>query len=230
MTIILTPTFTPSVATVTYASMVPEMSAFLQGCPSLVIERTIRKIIIDLCQRAKIWREETLPLNTVMGEYSYGLQSPYAFAEAIDILSGTIIYPDATKTELSWQPYAKVQRQLPNWPQNAEGTPMYVTSKTFGAVALAPTPESVGELTVNVVLRPTATSTEWLENLYNEFRREVFHGVLHELLLMPDRSWYDEKTGMYHGKQWTYLLSQARDRAERGRNADVLSVEMRPFA
>jgi hypothetical protein len=54
--------------------------------------------------------------------------------------------------------------------------------------------------------------------------------VLHELMLMPERSWFNEKMGMYHGKQWAFLLSAARDRRMRDFNEGTLSVEMRPFA
>lgn len=230
MPIILTPTFTQPVATVTYASMVPELSAFLPGCPSLVIERAIRKIIIDLCQRAKVWRDDALPFNTVVGQTEYGLQSPYSFAEAMDILSAYVLYPDGTKRELPWRAYAEARWHYPNWPENASGTPTLVTSDTFGAVALAPTPDAVGEVHVQLTLRPTATSTEWLQSLYDVHHRVVFHGVLHELMLMHDRSWEDEKRAMYHGKQWTYLLNLARDRAQRGYSVDTLSATMRPFA
>ena len=84
-------------------------------------------------------------------------------------------------------------------------------------------------------LRPTATATEWPTYLHNEFRRVVFHGTLHELLLMPGRSWSQADktsaaTAAYHGKQWVFLLNAARHRANTGYNARSLSVQMTPFA
>ena len=66
--------------------------------------------------------------------------------------------------------------------------------------------------------------------MYTEFNRAIFHGTLHELLMMPERSWTDAKTAMYHGKQWTYLLGAARLRGETGFNAGSLAASMRPFA
>jgi hypothetical protein len=230
MTIILTPTFTPSVATVSFAAMVPDISAYLPGCPSLVIERSARKIVTDLCQRAKVWREEVLPIALVASQSQYGMDAPYGFSEPTDILQGYILYPDGTKVELPYTAYSYARRRFPDWPESSEGQPVLVTRNIFGAVSLAPTPNAVGELHVVVALRPTSDATEWLQTLYDVHHRVIFHGVLHELMQMHGRSWEDEKKALYHGKQWTYLLNLARDRAERGYNVDDLSVEMRPFA
>jgi hypothetical protein len=230
MTIILTPTFTPTVSTMAFADMVPDLSAFLPGCPSLVIERTIRKIATDLCQRAKPWTLDMVPITLVPAQTEYDLTSPASYAEPTDVVEAFILFPDGTKVDLEWLSYAAVRRAYPSWPQDSEGQPKYLTSSEVGKVLLAPVPEATGDLYIRAVVRPTATATVWEQWLYDEFKRAVFHGTLHELMLMPERSWFNEKTGMYHGKQWTFLLSAARDRAQRGYNVDSIGVEMRPFA
>jgi hypothetical protein len=105
-----------------------------------------------------------------------------------------------------------------------------MTLRSVGAVELAPVPNVNGTLYLRGYLRPDRDATAWDAELYDEFHRVVFHGVLYELLLMPNRGWSDPKTGALHGRQWTQLLAAARDRSQRGFNTDALSVDMRPFA
>jgi hypothetical protein len=230
MTILLTPLVPATVATVDFAAMVPDMSAFLPGCPSLVIERTARKMATDLCQRAKPWVIDMLPIPLSPAQAEYLLESPVLYAEPTDVVDSYMVLADATKITLRWVPYATIRRNYPEWPENASGQPQYITATEVGRILLAPTPDLSATLYIRAAVRPTADALVWEQWLYDEFKRAIFHGVLHELMLMPERSWYNERMGMYHGKQWTYLLSQARDRRTRNFNEDTLSVEMRPFA
>lgn len=217
--------------TTTFASMVPEIGAFVPGCPNLTIERTIRKIITDLCQRGKVWRVQLTPIAVSAGDYDYAPASPVAYGEFCDFLSGSFTTTSSgAKTPVYWKDYDTAVIQNPAWPEDMVGLPITVTSKTPGELLLIPVPEEAGTLAVYGVLRPTATATEWESTLYAEFHRCVFHGVLCELMSMPERAWTSDKESMKHGKQWTYLLNEAKDRAQRGFNKADLSVKMRPFA
>lgn len=217
-------------ATVTFASMVPAISAFLPGCPSLTIERTARKMAIDLCQRAKVWRDDMAPIATVAGQEDYVPAPAFVHGEFCDFLSGYTIDADGTRQDLAWKPYDNVQRAFPTWPVDTDGTPQYITSKIPGTVLLAPVPDFVGTLNIYGVLRPTPSATVWDAAMYAEFHRVIFHGVLFELLGMHDRSWTNPKLSMFHGQEWTFLLSGAKDRADRGFNVSDLVVQPRPFA
>lgn len=216
-------------AAITFASMVPDVSAFLQGCPNPAIERTLRKIATDLCQRASVWKAELPAINTAIGTTSYTPTSPVAYGEFAGFVSGTTTV-SGTTSEVKWVSYDKARRLYPSWPLNTSGTPLVATSRTPGELMLAPTPDAVGTLNVYGLLRPTATADSWDAQLYREFHRVLFHGSMHELMSMPGRSWSNPKDAMYHGKQWSYLLALARDRAERDYNSDTLSVQMLPAA
>lgn len=217
--------------TITYASMVNDIGAFVPGCPNLTIERTIRKIVIDLCQRGKVWREQLPDIAVTAGDYTYSVASPYAYAEFCDFISGDFtVTSSGNKSSVYWKAYDTVVAQYPAWPQDMEGTPTVVTTKILGELRLAPVPDEAGTLALYGVLRPTRDSDVWVAELYAEFARCIFHGVLCELMGMPGRAWSSEKESVKHGKQWTYLLYEAKDRAQRGFNKADLSVKMRPFA
>lgn len=210
---------------ITIASMVPDVSAHAQGCPTPVIEYTLRKIITDLCQRGKVWTVELAPIAVSATTATYSLASPVGYAEVVDVrrvrLSGQ-------QAPLVWKSPSELDLM---YPEPVDGTPQYFTTSVLDTtVTLAPTPIAAGTLTVTVTLRPTATAAEWDQALYREFRRCVFHGALAELLAMPLRSWTDEKTAQTHERRWVSLVSEARWRADTAFTPHSLHVEARPFA
>lgn len=214
---------------VTFASMVPDLSAHLPGCPNITIERSARKIAIDLCSRGKVWQTELAPITLVVGTYAYTPASPVAYAEIFDYVSGYTIV-DSTKRPLVWNTVDQVASSYPQWPTNTDGTPQLITSKVLKEYQVCPVPDAAGTMTLTVRLRPTLTATDWDADIYAEHHRAIFHGVLHDLMVMPGRTWTNGSGASYHGKQWTYLLNQAKDRAARGYNGGSLSVQMRPLA
>ena len=220
----------PIVTTTTFATMVPEISVMLPGCPSLVIERTIRKTAIDMCQRGRVWALDLTPTAVVAATYEYAMASPVAYAEPMDAMDAYFIDTNANKTPVVWKPYAAVRSGHPNWPENDTGLPLYLTTNMTGYASLVPVPDAAGTLYIKAYMRPTASAAELPTWLFNEFQRVLFHGAIHELMAMPERSWSNPKIAEYHGKQWTYLLSQATIRAGQEYNTDSQAVQMRPFA
>lgn len=234
MTIILPSLVTPPTTTA-FSTMVDDISAFVPGCPSPVIERTIRKTVTDLCQRAKVWEVDLTPVTLTSGEYQYPLESPYSYADVTDITAASISPDGVSRTTVRWVPLQTLRMTRPSWPDDDAGQPMYVSVSEPADLLVAPVPEATMPLYLRANLRPTATATEWPTYLHDEFRRVVFHGTLHELLMMPGRSWSQADktsaaTAAYHGKQWVFLLNAARHRANTGYNARSLSVQMTPFA
>lgn len=235
MTIILASTAVVTMPTTAFSTMVDDISAFVPGCPSPVIERTIRKTVTDLCQRAKVWEVDLTPVTLVAGTYSYPLAAPYAYAEVTDVQTASISTDGVSRVPLRWIPLSSLRLTRPSWPADDAGQPMYITTAEPDELLVAPVPEATMPLYLRANLRPTATATEWPTYLHDEFRRVVFHGTLHELLMMPGRSWSQADktsaaTAAYHGKQWVFLLNAARHRANTGYNARSLSVQMTPFA
>lgn len=217
-------------STVTFASMVPDISAFLPGCPSLTIERTAKKLISDLCTRAKVWTVDMLPIAVTDGGYSYSVSSPVAYGEFVEYVSGYFINSSGIKTTVAWNPINAVEAAYPSWPQEGEGTPILATFSPVRTLLLAPVPDAAGTLYIRGTLRPTDAATTWDGEIYKSCQRVVFHGVLHELMAMPERPWTNVAQAGAHGKQWTYLLNQGRARADRGYNSGSLAVAMRPLA
>lgn len=220
----------PAPETILFDDMVEDMSAHLPGCPSPTIAKTIKKIIVDLCQRGKVWEADLEPINILAGDAGYALESPVAYGECTDVVQAFAVV-DGKRTPVTWcQTVAGIRAHYPGWPDESEGTPTHATSAGPGLVLFAPTPDAAGTIELRGKLRPTKDATEWDAALYNEFARAIFHGVLYELMLMPNRGWSDAKLAIAHGKHWTHLLAAARYRAESGYNIGSLAADPRPLA
>jgi hypothetical protein len=216
-------------ATVKFDEMVDDISPFLPGCPSPVIARTAQKVVTDLCQRGKVWQAALDPVSFAVGEYTFTLEPPEAYAVITDIVSGHTIV-DGQKRPLTWTSMDAIERHYPTWPEDNTGQPQLMTWSALNEFALAPTPLTAGTLHLQAKLRPAPLATEWDADLYAEFQRAIFHGVLFDLQMMSDRGWSDQKAAAINGRIWTHLLAAARARANHGYNITSLSAEMRPFA
>lgn len=233
---VMLPPAATALLTTPFSALVDDISAFVPGCPSPVIERTIRKIAIDLCQRGKVWEADLAPMTLTASVYSYVLASPVDYGEVTDLMDASITLADSgSRVTLRWIPLQNLRLTRPSWPLDDAGQPMYVSTSEPNSLYVAPVPDATMTLNLRGVLRPAATATEWPSYLHDEFKRVLFHGSIHELLMMPGRSWsmgdkQSAATAQYHGKQWTYLLNAARHRVNTSYNAQSLSVQMRPFA
>ena len=216
----------------TFDSMVLEASSHLSGCPNAVISVYYRKMATELCDFSRVWRAAAAPITLVAGTYAYPLVSPVTYAEIICPVGGMTVFTAAgAKANVQFLSYEATRLRYPSWPELNPGTPQVFTRLDSNNVLLAPVPDGVfATLTMNVLLRPTATATVWDDSVYNEFRRALFHGVLSELMFMPGRPWTNDKLAVMHGKQWGHYRSAARIRAAHDFNTSSVSVQMRPLA
>lgn len=219
--------------TVTFDSMIYEASPHLQGCPNPTLTAYYRKMATELCDFARVWRYVLAPITIVPGTYSYTLPAPYSYSEVICALGDADAFTAAgVKSKVSFAPYDEVLSLYPNWPDSASGSPrVYTRLEATKTALLAPVPDATtSTIRFRVALRPLSTATLWDEDLYNEYKRALLHGVLHELMSLPDRPWSNEKLSLYHGKQWAHYKHLARIRAGHDFTTSSRTVAMRPMA
>ena len=214
--------------TTPFSTMAGELSTQLIMCPVQLIAQTVRTVVIDLCQRGKVWEVDLSAIELIPDQVNYALETGVDGAEVTDLLYGCIRGDQVCPIGVARED--QVLREYPDWPHTASAQVRYVVPKEIGTVWCAPAPAEAGQLELRAILRPTLTATSWDSDLYAEFKRLIHHGVLHTLMLMPKKEWSDEKMAAYHGRQWTYLLSMARARSNQKFNVGDLAVTQRPFA
>lgn len=221
-------------AQVSYRTFFPDIAPHVPGCPDPVMEFYIRKVCIDLCSRALVWRTTLTGITLVDGTASYALVSPIAGTEVVTIL-GNKMHLTTAGTDKTLEVVTGDQFQLafPAWPDLINtGEPVAVVQHDTTTINLAPVPDGADTytLTLNAAVRPTKASTTIEETIIFDNNSAIFHGVLYELMLMPDRPWTNEKTALIHGRHWSHALHAAKARANKGFGQADVTVQMRPWA
>lgn len=222
-------------ALVPFTSYVQEVAPHVDGAPTPVITRFIRQVVIDLCERAKVWRVPLADVPLVAGTYEYTLVSPINGTEVSSILDAKLITasnPDA-RTPLAVSTLEQVLASVSDWPNvNTPGAPLAVFRDDVSEFDVVPVPDALDTYTValTAAVRPTLTATTVEDTVMSEWRRVWYHGAIHELLIMPGRNWSNEKLALYHGKQWEFHLNNARAKANKGFSRAPIFVKQRPWA
>lgn len=222
-------------ALVAFTTYVPEVAPHVEGAPTPVIARYIRQAVIDLCERAKVWRTDLAALPLVAGTYDYTLASPIAGTEVSSILDAKCVASlnPTVRSRLDIVTQEDVLASVAGWPNvNTSGSPLAVFRDTVSELNVVPVPDAADTYTLymNAAIRPTLSATTVEDSVMNEWRRVWYHGAIHELLVMPGHSWSNEKLAAYHGRQWEFHLNNAKARANKGFSRTPIFVTQNPWA
>jgi hypothetical protein len=221
-------------STITYNSVFGDIAANVSGVPDVVLAFYMNKVAIDLCERAKVWRVAYASLPLVVGQAPYTLTSPVAQTELSAVLTAKIYLGSTAKwKDLDVVTAEQVFKVYPEWPDTTETKePTAVTRVDEATISIVPKPGSAQAYTLYLyaAIRPTLAATGMDSTIYATYRRTIYHGVLHELMMMPKRPWTDESRAAYHGKQWEYMIASARARANKSFSRANISVVPAPWA
>jgi hypothetical protein len=221
-------------STITYASVYGDIGANVPGVPDVVMQFYMNKVASDLCDRAKVWRVNYTPVTLVAGSYTYTVTSPVAQTELSAILLAKYYGATSKKyTEMSVNTAEQVFEVSVGWPDTANpGQPVAVTRVDESSISVVPVPDTAETYTLYLynAIKPTLTATGIESTIYAQYRRAIYHGVLHELMMMPKKPWSNPTLGEYHGKQWEFMVNSARARANKSFSRANLTVVPQPWA
>ena len=221
-------------ASITYASVFGDIAANVSGVPDVVLQFYMNKVTIDLCERAKVWRVAYSPLVLVANQSAYTVTSPVAQTELSSVLTAKVYLGSTAKwKDLDVVTAEQVFEVYPAWPDTTETKePTAITRRDEATISVLPNPDIAQAYTLYLyaAIRPTLAATGLDSTIYATYRRAIYHGVIHELMMMPKRPWSNEKLAEYHGKQWEYMVNSARARANKSFSRANLSVVPAPWA
>lgn len=220
-------------ALVTTTTLTTDIAPHVDGCPSAVVAQYMTKTMIDLCERAKVWRVQLADVPLVALTYNYPLASPVAGTEVSSLLFAHMAGLTEPAKEIGLLTEEQVHAYHSDWPNLAAPTrPEGIFRLALDSFNVVPVPDALDTYTVSLwaAIRPTVTATQIESTVYSEYRRAIFHGTLHELMVMPKRAWSDPKLAEFHGKQWEYFVNSARAKANKGFGRTSIRVVPRPWA
>lgn len=213
-------------ATINYIDLTGSLSPASLSCPSLVMADAIRQTVIDLCERAQVWKYTHPDVAVTTPAYNYSFSPPDAQSVVSLILTARL--DDLPIDILTPEQGITTFPQFPDTTNMGEPTALWqMDQRGFN---LAPTPDIAYTLKLTTTLKPTVTSTGADATVIQEHLETIIHGSLHRLLLQKKREWYDADLAGYHGKQYSYKLNVFRSQAQRGFTNLPIGVAMRPFA
>lgn len=80
-----------------------------------------------------------------------------------------------------------------------------------------------------VALKPKRNATGMEATLMDELEDVIVHGALQQLLVLPKQNWTDKELATYHARQYTYMISERRARANLGNMRGSMRVRSQPF-
>lgn len=205
-----------------YDHILPEVNGVAAG----VVNFTLRQVCIDFCEETGIHRAEVTPINVVAGTAEYTLTSPVAETEPYKVAAAW--HDDLPLDIATLDVLSSFQKY---WP-DTDGTPRAYTQKQPDKIVLYPNPETAltAGLRVELILRPTQTSTgltTWIAERYMDC---LAYGVKGRLMAQPNRPWTNPDYAAYYLRLYGSARTAARAEANTSLTRAALSVRPRPAA
>lgn len=204
-----------------YIQFLSGVQPSVPGCDIATAISALRASAIDFCAESLIWRREADPTDIAadVSEYSF---SPPTGAEVVTVMN---ILVDGNKvTPVSRE---DLDTYRPSWRDIAEKIPQYyfLTGNSTLRLVGVPTEDLTDALRVDVVLKPSRSSTEVPDTLYEDWFEPICAGALYRLQVMPDKTWTNGQLASYNLAQFRNGVTQAKNRRIRSRTLAARTIK-----
>lgn len=93
-----------------------------------------------------------------------------------------------------------------------------------------PDDERVYTVRMFVALKPTRSAASVPTRIMEEVEDAIVHGALQNLYIIKDSPWFDTGLATYHAKQYSYMTSERRARANLGAVRSSFRAKAQPFS
>lgn len=187
--------------TALYPFCVPE----LPDCPLILIKQHTLEVMRDFFSRTQCWQYELPAISLVVDQADYDIDPPVEGSE-IDM----VVKLEQETTELGARDHYELDEE-----------------KRTITLVNAPDAAVTDGLVATVALIPKLSCTEVPTRQYSDWHDTWASGVKSRLMLMPGRSWSNEKLGVYYHGQYELGVSSAAWAVKRKRTNKTMFVKPR---
>lgn len=174
----------------------PSIMPYAPGCPEPTAFAAIITAAQQFCRRTRLWRDEDS--FELTGDGCNVVCTPEG-ADMFEIESASVEgYP------LTPIPYARLNRQFPNW-REQDGNARYISQVSPDSVVVAPGAAS-GTLLLSIFLRPSNSAEQLPDFLATHYLREIADGALGEILMLPAQSFTDPERAQFYAMRFSQRL------------------------
>jgi len=185
------------VAMIDIDEFLPEVLVYAPSTSDLIAYRHIISAARDICDRAKVWRE-----NDEFAITTPELQGllTIADAEIITIESAALDGVDLTPTTAAW-----LDQEYKGWDRQTDlSNARFVTQQSWNTLSIYPRQE--GTFSGRFVLKPARRASQLPEFLLREYAEDIGKGAASKILTLPTqesipqlgldlRSWFESRLG-----------------------------------
>ena len=197
------------------STLVRDIISDIPEIPGFVAERQYLRAARELCEKARVWRED-VSLSTTANISTYSLVPRIPeYTELVDIISikpGDGSAPIAAKTQ-SW-----LDTNVTDWRNQTALTAKWYMLTENNTIRLVPTPSDVVTYQVRLALKPLlgtseTGSQELGDVVVNKYSELLVSGAKAYLFMTPRKPWTDLNLAQYHQAMFQAGIPEARSEA-----------------
>ena len=196
------------------------VSPEVEGCPRGVMIRELTGAAIQFCRKSHYIRK-TLNITLVDGQRNYGLDlgADWETIEAVLVEYGA--------REVCIKGGAYLNYYHPGWRTEAGSEPFFCYLESAGTINVFPLPDAqvTGSIDVKCAVKPARSSTEWINDLYEDYVECIAHGAKGKLLAIKSGDWYDPRQASYCLSEFRKGYMDAKRRVFTGFSNEALYVD-----
>jgi len=180
------------------------------GAASVVIDNAVLRVCREFCDKTHVWRYEHPAIVMVSGTSDYALTPPVG-ADVVWINT-------ATQGTHDVRPVGRdlYKKMNPARTTGSVAESLYMLDTANMRVNPTPTGATLDPIALDIVLRPTMTSTTVGAILFSEWAEAIAHGAMAHLMAEPGMNWTDPNTAAYHMSEYRYGIAEAKRRDNYG--------------
>lgn len=198
------------------------------GCPEITAIQAIRDSCIEFCEKSLILARDHEPVTLKANVVDYDLEPPSGYL----VTKVMQAWVDNNKLEPMSHDVvreAAVYNRLFSAYQAAPSTPVRYLQKDERTISVWPMPEKnyVNGLTMRVALKPTRSSSDVEDVLFEDYAEPVASGAAARLMSSVGKAYSSAQGAVFHKALFTQGLNVARQRSSHGHVRSNLAVRMR---
>ena len=191
------------------------------GAPDFLIERMVRDVCIDFCQRTDVYiaEPEDVIISKSITEYEVTIPSGTELNHILDIYDN--------RTLLKATSYNRLLQVLGN--ESIQGRPRYYAMRDNDIFHVAPVPDASYTYRVLYSLKPSSTSTSLPNTIGRENRQTIVKGTLARMQSMNGQPWTSLNMAQINAQAYESEVGRTHREAKYGFTGGALTAKYREF-
>jgi hypothetical protein len=211
-----------------YEEFFPYVMTEVAGVPEPVAIMAIRNTCIDFCEKSLILNRDHDPVTIVQGITDYDLEPPRGYL-VVKVMRAWLDNRELSPSAPDFVTDAAVYNRLYASYQSAPNMPQTYIQKQERSITVWPVPDRKYKngLTLRVALKPTRSSTEIEDLVFEDYAETIGHGAVFRLMSSVGKPYTNLDMAAVHKSLYEQGLNVARNRATHGNTRVDLRVKLR---